>query len=1066
MTLYYVSEIQIVINPTVCIRVKMTNFHSQNIPRIDDLLSELEKILDGYKPNSLVFLNSRGNWRTYPNSVRDRISNELLHTIWKLRCENDYLERVKNIILPLVFDKNSWSATCSIFDGIENSAKSNLLVILEVLYRLIEYNADRMNSEHYVSEWDSRGKAIKAQYEKRTQEFFNNTNSRLSKNYLIDAFNRLLDSLKESKDIFCKVVRIITDEDRLRQGIDDWIVNLKDSTKKDEIFGILSVQIYNSFLTLTDTPQALLRPCLELLENPDIEITSGLQYEAATILSTINDSRSTNFIINALQKCDYKYTILRCCLIYAIGNLKQKIALEHFMDVLKSPAFVLVKHSSALPGYMQSLDWEKREAVLALGKLGADAVKAIPLLAKYSNSKDRDLKLALAWAMGTIGKEQKAKQGGIDADVVITLLHLLVDKDNGIFEESAFALKHLGLPDFIHSLYLHNISTIPILSLKPSSTGLYELSETLMYLMSLKNPVVMAVTGDSGTGKTYFCQSILGGFGKLQAKDIIYLQRDNPAHMKLFDRMLGLEYLKKHIDSSLYDDYMPIENVDKPDKFFDEFINKHGDKKLIILDGWRDDAYFEQIIKIFYEKGFLDVAVNFQTTYSTKRLNLEKRERGLERVRNCLSCTENPMKETRFYREGKVLIYNLDNSISSRLNSEETIEVFRRKKVKEWGDYIRIGRFEKDVEPLEIDEESFQFHMEDFVGESKSISLDKISHFSPDETSFSRILNEDIKNESNLLQIIKPGDFAVKHIAFYMPGQIAFCDFSGNIGIFSGLNDRIIYTQVFKNKPVGIAITGEKICSLDVGGNLRIASFHDNSITDIIMNAPLACSIISNHSNLIITGHHDGSIRTWDINLAQVRILNNHNSAVSALAIDRHGRIFSGSINGELRIWDIKENRVRVFLLPESPIGAIDMYPDGRIAIGISENKIGILNFETGNCQIVKNDSQGTINAINAYFDGRIIVGMKSSDDNDTDGNLTIHDPRPDIQRYKVLGGHRIETRDCLTMGPRIITYGRESDSEYTLRIWGTESYVKTESEKLKLLPGTMYKPAYYRTVF
>ena len=75
-------------------------------------------------------------------------------------------------------------------------------------------------------------------------------------------------------------------------------------------------------------------------------------------------------------------------------------------------------------------------------------------------------------------------------------------------------------------------------------------------------------------------------------------------------------------------------------------------------------------------------------------------------------------------------------------------------------------------------------------------------------------------------------------------------------------------------------------------------------------------------------------------------------------------------------------------------------------------------------------------------------------------------DPRAGYCQSKMLGDHAIETRDCLTMGPRIITCGDENGTENTLRIWGTETYVKQECDKFKIMPENMNKPPYCRSQF
>ncbi len=1053
-----------------------------NIPEIKDLLYTLETLLQGFNPTTLIYLDNQGKWRRNPSTLRERISNELWYRIWETKRNKNYSVQIKGTFYPFIQDENSWSITNKIFHRIcaESYGKINqLLIIIEVIYWLIEYNAYKRNSEEYIADWDSKGKARKIQYLKKTEKFLNDLKQILNTKSQIDTFFKMMQLLKaDDKSIFNRVSLIIAEEEKLIQHTKDLLTDIRDSEKRDEIYDFLSEHISQVIGMTTEVQQALLRPCLELLTNPDIDVSSGIQYEASVILGFLKDLRSIDTLLNALENCELKYTNLRCNLIYAIGNLKQKKAVNHLINVLESPDSVEVHTSSSGLAYNQPLDWEKREAIWALGKLGSDAIDALPTLIRYSNSQDREMKISLAWAMGMIGSGQKEKYGGIDAGVLITLMNSLTAKDSEIFEESAFALRKLDLPDFLHTLYIHNFSTIPILSLKPSSTGLYELSETILHLISIKKPVVMAVTGDSGTGKTYFCEAIANGFSGLRKNEILYLMRDKPTN-KIFNRMLGLKWLKEHIDPQYYEDYSLSQDEDNPDEFFDKFIKEHSNKKLIILDGWRDKVYFHQVIGIFYEKGYLDIIVKFQTTFSTRRINLEEREGSLERVNAHLPLVEEPVIEkTKFYREGAVLIYNLDNSISSRFNREEILEIFQRKKINTWADQIRIGRFEKDTKPLRIHSETLSSHWEEISVEIEPISSEEVSIFTPSEASFSRILNDNITQEPNLIQVIKLNNILINRIAFYTHGQIAYCGYDGSVGILTGLDDHIFYTNTHRKKVVGLAIVGENICSIDTDGELKITSFYKNTITSLGTSNSSPCSIASDRASQIIIGHSDGTIRILDIQSKQVKILKGNGSAVLSMAIDRYGRIYSGSDDGELRVWDIGNNRVKIFKGHKTPISTIGINPDGRIVTGtkVSDDfkkgehirgaEIRIIDSKTDICKTFHICDIGVINAINVYFDGRIIAGIKTQENQSSGCNLIIADPRLDFCQYKILTGHRIETRDCITMGPRIITCGSDSNLEHTLRIWGTEFYVKIEHEKLKLMSDTTVKPPYHRMLF
>jgi WD40 repeat protein len=649
------------------------------------------------------------------------------------------------------------------------------------------------------------------------------------------------------------------------------------------------------------------------------------------------------------------------------------------------------------------------------------------------------------------------------------LMNLLQAHESNVFEEVAYSLKKLDMPDFLHSLYLRSIETIPILALKPSSTGLYELSETLFHLMSVKTPVVMAITGDSGTGKTYFCEAIKHGFGELEEDEILYLMRDNPAHLNLFNRMIGIKLLREYVDPQYYQDYPFTDDADNPVDFFNNFITQYSNKKLIILDGWMDRAYFYQAIRAFYENGYLDIVVNFRTTFSTKRINLEEREGMLERVKTCLSYVEEPVVEdTEFYRDGNVLVYNLDNSIPSRLQQEDMCEIFARKKVDTWGDVIRVGRFKKDIMTLQREEITTSSHRKSITSEIDSFILKDTHECTPREAGFSRVLNEDVEDFPNLLQTIKLPDVTPSRIAFYTHGQIAFCGYDGSVGILFGLNDRILCTDTHQYTVIRLGTVGDDIFSVDVEGNLKCTSFHKNSINTIQYSGARICSMATRHAGQMVTGHVDGTVRFWDLQSRELKKIKAHQDAVTAVTFDRYGKIFSGSTDNYIKVWDT-ENDIVTTIDWRASITMIDAYPGGRVVISAQSNKeswIGILNIKTNVCNKFYMRERAMVNFIHAYLDGRVIAGITESVDDRASSSVIVVDPLPSPQYYARVGEHGSDIRDCVTMGPRIISLSTENKNEHTLKIWGAEHYVKMEHDKLKLMPSDKAKSPYYSTIF
>jgi len=1047
------------------------------------MLKKIAPILAEFDPTGLIYLDPKGTWMRNPQTRRDRISNELWFRIWEAKQTKEDEEQLRSMIHPFIRDEDSWEVTNRIFGRILNhkTTKSDeLLIIIEVLYHFIGYDADKWNAEVYVADWDSGGKAWRARCLEKAEEFVCDVKRVLRSHLKTEIFFNTIQLLRMDKEcLFNRVSSIIAQEEKVRNQMDNLLANFRRTKEENPVHDVICEQISPVMKQLTAVPECLTRPCLELLTNPDIDVSSGLQYEASAFLGELKDIRSTSTILSYLETCDPGHSNIICNLIYALGNLQQKGALNHLVHVLEGPDSIHVQLGEGSSGYDQPLLSEKQEAIWALGKLGPSAIEALPALVKWSLSADREMRISLAWAMGTIGHGQKKRYKGIDASIVATLMQLLTANDSEIFEETAVALRKLDLPNFLHTLYLHNFTTTTLLSIKPSRTGLYELSETLLHLVSIKKPVVMAVTGDSGTGKTYFCESIVNGFGGLQENEILYLQRDHPAHMRILNRILGIWWLKGHVDQIYYQNYPVAENEDNPDEFFDDFIEGHAHAKLIILDGWRDEPYFHQIVQTFYKKGYLDVLVKFRTTFSTRRINLEEREGLLESVKTRLSFVERPViEETRFYREGAVLIYNLDNSISSRLSRGEIREVFQRQKVDTWGDQIRIGRFEKDTKPLRIHAQTLSERWENISVENQAISRAEVSPFSPQEATFSRIANENIEEEPHLLQVIKLDDLSVNRIAFYTQGQIACCGYDGSVGVLTGFNDRVFYYLAHERPAEHLVVVGGDICSLDSEGELKITAFQTNTITRIKKHGTPVCSAVLYRDGQILTGHRDGTLRVWNIPGHQVKVLRCYESPVNAMAVDRHGRIYWVGGDGELYVWAPGDEKAKVLLGQEAPMSTIGLFPDGRVVMAtgmagkpergrhISCAEISIVDVENRACQTFRVSDAGAVKTLNVYFDGRIILGLTSSTPFGSKGNLVVVDCRPPSPQYKILGGQRFEIRDCLTMGPRIITCGSESELEHTLRIWGTENYVKREHDKLALMSESMEKPHYYRTLF
>jgi WD40 repeat protein len=220
----------------------------------------------------------------------------------------------------------------------------------------------------------------------------------------------------------------------------------------------------------------------------------------------------------------------------------------------------------------------------------------------------------------------------------------------------------------------------------------------------------------------------------------------------------------------------------------------------------------------------------------------------------------------------------------------------------------------------------------------------------------------------------------------------------------------------------------------------------------------------------IITGHEDGTIRIWDFLNKNVQVLEGHQHPVKVLRVDYFGRIFSGSSDNVLRQWDVNRQTVKTIDILDNNISLVRLHNNGKLLVLTGENipiiggaersthKIRILDFEKGISELINLPFKQRISNINSYFDGRIIAGLLNSKmrTEPGSGTLAVISLKKNSWEYSLLAGHEIDTKDCLAVGPKIITCGRDGKGEHTIRLWGTESYVKSALSKLSIVPSRL----------
>jgi HEAT repeat protein len=1040
---------------------------------VDRLRAKAGAELERFPTREIKFLSRAGEWHENPRTLRDRISHELFFQLRKRGGkeaaafiegaisplqQEDYGRAVLKLGTALMRPEPAASAAGrTVEDTVFDPEQRPFLVIHEVLLWLIRREIFRRNAEAYAPDWNVEAQRVKVEFAAKLRSLDD-----FARRVLTDAEGQKLSEVAAGlfSDPSCPaaaVATLLAEEIKISEALERLVTASVSYPQQEEFSSAIIEKIQPATGIVSHLSPALFFPCLHLLGDSRIDLASGIPYTASAMLSIFQDPRSTETLLSTLKFCPLSWTKIRENIIYTLGNLRESRAVDDLIVVLEAADEIAAPVGGGTTACL--LLEQKEEAIWALGKIGLAAVRAIPVLAKCADHSSARLKTYLAWTLGEVGKAQREATGGVSADIVIALLKLLKEKNKQLFEEAAGALKKIGLPEFVHSLYLYHAGAISILGLKPAQRGLYQLSETDNQLLGTKRTAILAVNGDSGTGKTYFCQAIAEGFPGVGPGEILYLMRDTKRGQRVFNRLLGLRWLKKHIDPAYYQDYPLAEEDDDTEAYFRQFLEENSDKRLIILDGCRDRHYFQKVIDFFYSQGKLDIEVNFRARFSTRRLNLEEREVALESVKLHLAFLEEPaLEDTPFYQEDLVILYDLDNSRGSRLNCQETKELFEERRIDSWGELIRIGDFSGKKASVSCQKEPLAVQEEDFAVEEENWPRFSVRSFVPEEKILGPFLNESLAAEPNLLKTIPLEGLDPRRILFYAQDQIAGVGGRTTAYVFTLLDNRI-FSFDLGEAVADLAVLGRTLYLTAPGRALFCLSFENDQVSEIMTGEAAPWKIAVSPPDRIVTASAHGRIHVLDFLEKKIFVLAGSGRTVTSLAVDRRGRICAGDESGGLGLWDLEARRVCRIEAMAGPVGFLRAYPFGKIlavegsSVQSSVPLFRIIDMENSSLKTIPFSSALSLSGINVYYDGRIIIGLKPAREAPVPfgSSLIILSPQDGGCSSTSLSGHSRGTRDCLAMGPKIITCGGENDGRSAFRVWGSEFYVRTEIGKLRI---------------
>jgi hypothetical protein len=1041
----------------------------KNPPQPASLTAGMEEILSSLDPRGMFFPAPDGRWMENPRRPVDCLIHETIHR-FRL-TDPPGRESLIQRFAKASANRDLWSlgleyrsdwaclegaeSPASGGDGVAPAGKSPLteagraaLIAVTALARLIWAEAVRILSAAPIPSWDIRGRKKKEAYGRIL---------RLLEDHMAVSLGPSTPETGVPPDLGFPpelhegLPQLQAQETGLFFDLDRLLAQAESPETREEAWGRIYEKLQPPMGIVTNTSPALLRPCIWLLSK-DLDPASGIPYQASVILSILRDRRSTRTLLRGLETYPLSATKIRENLSYALGSLREEGAVRPLRFILSGPDQAIGADGKSASLLID----QKAEALRALGKIGLPSLDALGELARCVDHPSDTLKTHLAWSLGEIGTVQKSVYGGVSADILIALLRLLKIRNREVFEESTKALTRIHMPQFIHALYLYNVSAVSLLGLKSSQRGLFELSETIHHLIRRKGRAIIAVTGHSGTGKTYLCRAIKDGFGGIPASEVLYLMRDRKRDQKVFNRILGLRWLKKHIDPIYYSDYPLREEEDDPEEYFRLFLQRKNDKKLIILDGCRDRNYFQRVIDLFYIKGELDAVLNLRAAFSSRRRNLEEREVALESLRNHLSFLEEPvLEDTLFYREGRVILYDLDNSIDCRLEDRDIREVFSRQRIPDWGSMIRLGEFPSDRWTPETGKTPIMPMPEPFSMQTESLSPRSPVSFKHGEQLISPQINQDLQNDPYFLLSIRfPGIQPVR-MARYAQNQVAGCGRDGGLFVLTFEDKRLFWAE--GTGTAAITLLGRDFFLFGKDGALTLTSFEKSTRTLLQKTSTPANTAAPLLTSQIVTGHDDGSLRIWDMEQRRVTILQGGAEGILALCTDYSGRIYSSSRDGFLRRWDLREGccqmaemRAPAHRLLSGPEGYV--YGIGPAPEGSGGSFLEAVHFGRKSSQLYS--FPWPILSFSRTADRRLVLTLDSAGDFPPPGTILLFLPLEDRTETAFLSGHPLGTTDCLVTGPEILSCGGEAEGETSLKIWGGRNYVRSRREKLKLSAG------------
>ena len=254
-----------------------------------------------------------------------------------------------------------------------------------------------------------------------------------------------------------------------------------------------------------------------------------------------------------------------------------------------------------------------------------------------------------------------------------------------------------------------------------------------------------------------------------------------------------------------------------------------------------------------------------------------------------------------------------------------------------------------------------------------------------------------------------------------------------------------------------ICLLGRDILLLNGKGEALILSFEKKELLRLEGTGSPVCALAAFPKDSVITGHRDGSVYIWALNDRSLQKIKAHSGPILSLATDHWGRIYTLGRDHFLKQWDLKQGTVSAAAFPDERILQIAPYPGDKILALSEVAAVHLFDFNDGKKSSVFSPFSKPLSGCDSNGDGRFVTIINETGKNNPARPVSfpvLFSPSRSGFSFQILDGHTQRTHDCLAMGPKLITCGKESSLEHSIRIWGTDHHVRTTLSKLEILAG------------